>query len=202
MHHLLPRHALGGLIGTNDLEILAHEDMVRPVDADVVNLVLAVADFAALPAGCTITSVAVIAVLSVTPRTKTLSPAATALADAELVPVRYFVSDASLTVTFWPADVVTVKPDGDMPATVPDVPPAAGPDRALDPLPGPRPAAGPPLAADEPPPEIALTTPYEPPPIARTAAATMMDLVTLRLDIGELLPLVVTNSKAAGGRSR
>jgi hypothetical protein len=29
-----------------------------------------------------------------------------------------------------------------------------------------------------------------------------MDLVTLRLDIGELLPLVVTNSKAAGGRSR
>ena len=42
----------------------------------------------------------VIIVLSVVPRTTTLSPAATALADADLVPFRYFVADASLIVTF------------------------------------------------------------------------------------------------------
>jgi hypothetical protein len=51
------------------------------------------------------------------------------------------VEDASLTVTFWPADVVRVKPDADRLLTMPDDPPAAGPDRALDPPP---PAAGPP----------------------------------------------------------
>jgi hypothetical protein len=45
-----------------------------------------------------------------------------------------------LTVTFWPADVVSVKPDVDRLLTVPDDPPAAGPDRALDPPP---PDAGP-----------------------------------------------------------
>jgi hypothetical protein len=50
------------------------------------------------------------------------------------------VDDASLTVTFWPADVVMVKPDADTLPTVPDDPPAAGPDRALDPPP---PDAGP-----------------------------------------------------------
>jgi hypothetical protein len=38
-------------------------------------------------------------------------------------------------VTFWPAEVVSVKPDVDVLATVPDAPPAAGPDRALDPSP-------------------------------------------------------------------
>jgi len=42
------------------------------------------------------------------------------------------VADASVIVTFWPADVVRVKPDGDTLLTVPSVPPAAGPDRALD----------------------------------------------------------------------
>jgi hypothetical protein len=35
-------------------------------------------------------------------------------------------------VTFWPAEVVRVKPDEDTLLTVPSVPPAAGPDRALD----------------------------------------------------------------------
>jgi hypothetical protein len=50
------------------------------------------------------------------------------------------VEDASLTVTFWPADVVSVKPDVDRLLTVPDDPPAADPDRALDPPP---PDAGP-----------------------------------------------------------
>jgi hypothetical protein len=38
-------------------------------------------------------------------------------------------------VTFWPADVVSVKPDVDRLVTVPAAPPAAGPDRALDPPP-------------------------------------------------------------------
>jgi hypothetical protein len=36
-----------------------------------------------------------------------------------------------------------VKPDVDTPATVPDAPPAAGPDRALDPPPDPGPPAMP-----------------------------------------------------------
>ena len=58
-----------------------------------------------------------------------------ALAEAGLVPFWYVVEDASLTVTFWPADVVMVKPDVDRLLTVPDDPPAAGPDRALDPPP-------------------------------------------------------------------
>jgi hypothetical protein len=93
----------------------------------------------------------------------------TALAEAEAVPFSYDVEDASLTVTFWPADVVTVKLDVDRVPTVPTVPPAAGPDRALDPPP---PAAGPdaepllavgePLLAGagaEPPPVVALTIP-------------------------------------------
>jgi hypothetical protein len=37
-------------------------------------------------------------------------------------------------VTFSPADVESVKPDADTLLTVPIAPPAAGPDRALDPL--------------------------------------------------------------------
>jgi len=53
-----------------------------------------------------------------------------------------------LTVTFWPADVVIVKLDVDRLPTVPDDPPAAGPDRALDPPPpDPGPPAEPLLAA-------------------------------------------------------
>jgi hypothetical protein len=40
-------------------------------------------------------------------------------------------------VTFWPADVVSVKPDADRLLTVPAAPPAAGPDRALGPPPDP-----------------------------------------------------------------
>jgi hypothetical protein len=45
------------------------------------------------------------------------------------------VDDASFTVTFWPADVDMVKLAVDTLSTVPDAPPAAGPDRALDPAP-------------------------------------------------------------------
>jgi hypothetical protein len=40
-----------------------------------------------------------------------------------------------LTVTFWPAEVDNVKPEEDTLLTVPADPPAAGPDRALDPPP-------------------------------------------------------------------
>jgi hypothetical protein len=46
------------------------------------------------------TCVAVIVVPLVVPRTRTLSPVVTALAEAELVPFSYVVEDASLTVTF------------------------------------------------------------------------------------------------------
>jgi hypothetical protein len=53
-----------------------------------------------------------------------------------------------------------VKPDVDRLLTVPDDPPAAGPDRALDPPPPELPAAGAVLAAAvEPLPEVALTIP-------------------------------------------
>jgi hypothetical protein len=38
-------------------------------------------------------------------------------------------------VTFWPPEVVSVKPEADTLLAVPTEPPAAGPDRALDPLP-------------------------------------------------------------------
>ncbi len=38
-------------------------------------------------------------------------------------------------VTFWPVAVDSVKPDVDTLLTVPTEPPAAGPDRALDPWP-------------------------------------------------------------------
>jgi hypothetical protein len=57
----------------------------------------------------------------------------TALAEVERVPLRYVVDDALRTVTFWPADVDTVKLEAETLLTVPVVPPAAGPDRALDP---------------------------------------------------------------------
>jgi hypothetical protein len=64
-----------------------------------------------------------------------------ALAEVELVPFWYVVEDASLTVTFCPADVVTVKLDVVMLLIVPTVPPAAGPERAFDPPPDPKPPA-------------------------------------------------------------
>jgi hypothetical protein len=76
---------------------------------------------------------------STVPSTSTLSPFLTALADVEPVPLRYVVDDALLTVTVCPVDVESVKLDVDMLSTVPDAPPAAGPDRALDPRP---PSAG------------------------------------------------------------
>jgi hypothetical protein len=74
-------------------------------------------------------------VLLTVPSTRTDSPVVIALAEAGLVPFWYVVEDASLTVTFCPADVVIVKPEVDTLPTVPDDPPEAGPDRALDPPP-------------------------------------------------------------------
>jgi hypothetical protein len=76
---------------------------------------------------------AVIVVPLVVPSTRTLSPLVMALAETELVPLLYFVEDAFLMVTFWPAPVSTVKLEPETLATVPDDPPAAGTERALDP---------------------------------------------------------------------
>src|ERR1700719_4379864 len=78
---------------------------------------------------------AVIVVLFVVPRTRTDSPVVTPFAGAAAVPCQYAVEDVTLTVTFWPAEVVSVKPDADTLPTVPIEPPAAGPDRAFDPPP-------------------------------------------------------------------
>jgi hypothetical protein len=88
------------------------------------------------------TWVAVMVVLSVVPSTKTGAPVVTALAEAALVPSSYVVVDASLMVTFSPAEVVSVKPVAETLLTVPDDPPAAGALRALDPEPSaPKPPA-------------------------------------------------------------
>src|ERR1700761_204403 len=127
------------------------------------------------------TWVAVMVVLSTVPSTRTGSPVVTALAEAALVPSSYVVVDASLMVTFSPAEVVSVKPVVDKLVTVPVDPPAAGALRALDPEPpAPKPPAPAALApgAPEPPawlllavvtgellPEVAATIPQEPPPI-------------------------------------
>jgi hypothetical protein len=91
-----------------------------------------------IPVGCTMTCVAVIVVPSTVPSTRTGSPVATALADVEVVPFSYAVELTSPTVTFCPADVDMVKLDAATLPTVPEAPPAAGPDRALEPA-----AAGP-----------------------------------------------------------
>jgi len=89
---------------------------------------------------------------STVPTTTTSVPVVMAVAEVEAVPFRYVVEDASLTVTFWPAPVVRVKPDEVTLSTVPDAPPSAGPDLALDDPPlappvVPAPAVAPPPAA-------------------------------------------------------
>jgi hypothetical protein len=140
--------------------------------------------------GCTMTWVAVIVVPSVVPTTRAVLPLLTALTDADFVPFSYVVDDVSLTVTFSPAEVNSPKPDVDTLLTFPIDPPAAGPDRALDP-----PLAGTrcPDAAEAdvavvtvpgPVVAVALTMPYVPPPIAIAVAPTAMDLVSLRENMG------------------
>jgi hypothetical protein len=81
------------------------------------------------------TCVAVIVMLSVVPSTSAVSPLVMAIEDVELVPFSYVVEDVSLTVTFWPVEVESPKLDVDTLVTLPIDPPAAGPDRALDPPP-------------------------------------------------------------------
>jgi hypothetical protein len=84
-----------------------------------------------------------------------------------------------------------VKLEVDTLPTVPTVPPDAGPERAFD-----APAApgldagkdryavvGAAPAAAEPPPAVALTMPYVPPPIASAAAPAAIDLVIFRENI-------------------
>jgi hypothetical protein len=78
------------------------------------------------------TCVAAMVVPFVVPSTRTPSPLVMAFAEVGFVPFWYVVVGAALTVTFWPADVVSAKPDVDTLSTVPDAPPADGPDRALD----------------------------------------------------------------------
>jgi len=85
--------------------------------------------------GCTMTCVAVIVALLAIPNTRAVLPLTTALADAEFVPFSYAVVDVVLTVTFSPAEVNSPKPEADTLVTLPIDPPAAGPDRALDPPP-------------------------------------------------------------------
>jgi hypothetical protein len=98
----------------------------------------------------------------------------------------YAVDDVSLTVTFWPAEVASVKPDAEMSVTVPIDPPAAGPDRALDPaLPSPRNAGGAvaALAVAGLLLDVALTIPYAPPATAATARAATKKRTGLRENI-------------------
>ena len=82
------------------------------------------------------TCAAVMVTPLVVPSTRTGSPVVTALAEVALVPFWYVVEGASSTVTFTPADVDIVKLEVATLPTVPDAPPAAGPDRALEPPPG------------------------------------------------------------------
>ena len=87
-------------------------------------------DFADPLVACTATLLAVIVVPSTVPRTRTFLPFLTGVFE-----------EAFVTVTFCPAGVVRVKLDVDTLSTVPTVPPAAGPDRALDPPPRGRPVS-------------------------------------------------------------
>jgi hypothetical protein len=107
-------------------------------------------------AGCTTICLAVIVAPSVLPSTSTVLPFVTAPDDAARVPFSYAVEDVSFTVTFWPVDVTSPKPDVDTPLTLPIDPPSAGPDRAFDPRPGVDAAAA---AVPEPVLAVALPTP-------------------------------------------
>src|SRR5271166_257822 len=106
-------------------------------------------------------------VLLTVPRTRTLSPFVT-------WPMRS--ASSSSTVTFCPVEVVTVNLAWPIPLTVPDAPPAAGPERAFEPLAGafdPAPAARWALAVGTaaPPVDVARSTDIPVTPHARTAAA-------------------------------
>jgi hypothetical protein len=98
-----------------------------------------------------------------------------------------------------------VKPEVEMLLTVPTTPPAAGPDRALDPAfpafpANPAFAVCPVLAPAEPPPEVALTMPYAPPPITTTAAPMARGLLSLRISICDLLQVFLAQPRMLRGR--
>jgi hypothetical protein len=133
-------------------------------------------------AGCTTICLAVIVAPSVLPSTSTVLPFVTAPDDAERVPFWYAVEDVSFTVTLWPVDVTSPKPDVDTLLTLPIDPPSAGPDRAFDPRPPGVDAA----AAAVPAPVLAAApaTPYAPLPIAIAVAPKAMGLVSLRENMG------------------
>jgi hypothetical protein len=135
-------------------------------------------------AGWTTTCVAVIVVPLAVPRTRTGLPFLTALAEVGLVPLRYVVDDAFLTVTFCPADVDTVKLEVDTLLTVPTTPPAAGPERALDPAAGATIAGCAAVALAEPLLlEIAPAIPAAPPAMTTTAAPMARGLFSLCVNI-------------------
>jgi hypothetical protein len=90
-----------------------------------------------------------------------------------------------------------VKPDVDTLPTVPDDPPAAGPDRALDPPP---PELL--LAAGEALLEVALKFPEEQPATAMAAAPATMDMVSLREDIGRAPVVEAIDLRAAAAHVR
>jgi hypothetical protein len=129
-------------------------------------------------------------VLSTVPITSAVWPVVTALAAAAVVPFLYAVDEVSLTVTFWPAEVTSVKPDVEMSFTVPIAPPAAGPERALDPpLPAPRNAGGAVAAMavaglllD-----VALRSPYVPP----ATAAAARPVTRKRMGLGENIAVLL-----------
>jgi hypothetical protein len=83
-------------------------------------------------------------------------------------------------VTFWPVDVVSVKPDEVTLLAVPTEPPAAGPDRALDPLPpAPEPPAKPPVP--EPP-----AKPW--PPLLLVVLPLLLLAVVALLEVASTIP--------------
>jgi hypothetical protein len=100
------------------------------------------------------------------------------------------VDEFSLTVTFWPAGVVSVKLEPDTLVTVPEDPPGSGPERALDPPPEPAEA----LAKGPPCPDAAVvdaavvvldelevaTRPMESPATAHTIAAPVITMFLFR----------------------
>jgi hypothetical protein len=117
----------------------------------------------------------------------------TALAAAAVVPFLYAVDEVSWTVTFWPAEVRSVKPEVEMSFTVPIDPPAAGPDRALDPpLAAPRNAGGAvaALAVVGLLLDVALMTPYAPPATAAAASTAKKKRMGLGENIAVLLLVV------------
>jgi hypothetical protein len=94
-----------------------------------------------------------------------------------------------------------VKLDVDTLVTVPTTPPAAGPDRALDPAlaAGRTFAVCPALAPAEPLLEVALTIPYAPPPIATTAAPMARGLLGVRISICDLFRVAFPQPKMLAG---